>query len=121
MSEGLNCERVLSLVEQRDPIVVPTPPVGRRSFVVGIWGERLIVANSQHIFRRGHGHNRIVDGLAQRIVTEYAREAAVAHPRGQAQRAGGALRNLKLITRDVRTSRVDLIILGKRSRAPDVM
>src|ERR1041385_5073311 len=108
MSEGVDRQRVLSLIEQGDPIVVPTPPIGRGNLVVGIWGERLIVADSQDVFSRGHCHNRIVDRLAQHVITEYPREPAIAHPRGQAQRAASAWRNLKLVARDIRTYRVDL-------------
>src|SRR5438552_16392517 len=92
--KGINGQRVLSLVKQRDPIIIPPPPIRHGGFVVGIRRNYLVIANSQYVLSGCHSHNRIVDGLPQHIITEHAREPAIANASSYTQGAGGTIGDL---------------------------
>jgi hypothetical protein len=74
-----------------------------------------------HVFSGRHRHNRIINGTAQRVVAEDAREATIAQPRRQLHPTLQIARNAKLVARHVGASRVNLIILRDNLGAPDVV
>ena len=120
-SKRIDCQRVLPLIEQRDGVIVPASPFRNRGLVVWIGKLRFIAADLHDVLSSGHRHDRIVDGLAKRVVAENAREAPIASASRQMKRATDVRWNMELISRHIRAPRIDLIVLGKDPRSPNVM
>ena len=59
--EGFNRQWILALIEQRDPVVVPTAPIRHGGFVAWIDSARMVCANLHYVLSRSHRHDRIID------------------------------------------------------------
>src|SRR5205085_6056029 len=113
-----NCQSVLALIEYCDAIVVPTPPIRHDSFVACVRRLNFVSANPQNVSGRRHSDNGIIHGLTQRVVAKDPRESPVLYSRSQMNRPGEVRRNCELVTRQVRTPGLNLIVLRKSASAP---
>src|SRR4051794_33951325 len=121
MAKRLNRQPILSLIEKRDAVVVPAPPIRNRTLVTWIWRYRRIVTNVNYKFRLRHVHNRIVHGFSERVVAKDSRKPAIAKLGRQMKSPARIRWDCELITRHVRSTRIDLIVLRKYARPPNVM